>query len=327
MTAIVKMGVIGLGAIGDRILKSIQAEDGIQITAVCDVNEQLVKSMTEEYKVKGYLDYREMLEQAALDIVYVAVPPKYHEKIVLDVIEANKHVLCEKPLANSVDEGKRMLAAAEQKGLVHAMHFPLNYQAPLNEFERRIKEGYIGELRRIRLVMHFPHWPRLWQQNDWVGGKEQGGYVLEVGVHWIQALQRIFGSVAQVKSQLQFPNDPQRCENSIVAELSLTDGTPVMIDGLSDISGDELIEFAAYGSEGTIMLRNWRSLWLGKNGQPLEEVTVDSESATRMMKEIAKAVNRVPANIYDFRAGLHAQYVLDALRHPPHSNWQQLDTE
>lgn len=321
----IRLGIIGLGAIGDRIIKTFQGVEDIQITALCDVNGELAENFSKAYgDIPWFTDHQTLLQEAEVDLVYVAVPPKFHEQIVLDVVQAQKHVFCEKPLANSVEEAERMLAAVQEAGIVHAMHFPLNYQAGLNKFAHLIKEGYIGELRRIRLVLHFPHWPRLWQQNNWVGGKEQGGFILEVGVHWIQALQKIFGPVSKVMSTLQFPSDPSACENSVVAQLELEDGTPVLIDGLSQIAGEENLEFAAYGTEGTVLLKNWRTLFAGKNSESLTEIATDDVVPPQLMSELVKAIRGEKAEIYDFEVGLQAQRVLEALRNPSHSDWQTL---
>ena len=85
--------------------------------------------------------------------------------------------------------------------------------------------------------MHFPEWPRAWQKNDWVGGREQGGFVLEVGVHFIQQTLKLFGEIHNIQTRLEFPEDPALCETGIIATAELADGTPVLIEGMSGIAG------------------------------------------------------------------------------------------
>lgn len=321
----IRIGIIGLGAIGERLMNSFQVREDIVVSAFCDTSETRLKEMAEAFQINHtFTNYKELLVHEELDAVYVAVPPKFHEEIVLAAIKAGKHILCEKPLANSVEEAGRMLEAIKKTELVCAMHFPLNYQASLQQFEALINEGFIGELRRINLKMHFPHWPRLWQQSEWVASREQGGYVLEVGVHWIQAIQRIFGSITEVRSQLQFPNDPALCENGIIAEMKLANGISILVDGLSNIGGEEHLEFAAYGTEGTVMLRNWRQLLGAKTGKALEELPVRDGNGKNLISEFAKAVHGEEAELYDFEVGYHAQVILEALRHPKHNDWQKV---
>lgn len=322
---VINIGIIGLGAVGERLIKIFEGRDDIQSFAFCDTSRERLEKMAETYGVEAtYTDFNELLANDKLDAVYVAVPPKYHEEVVLASIKAGKHILCEKPLANNVEEAKRMLLAINETDLICGMHFPLNYQASLQQFESLIKEGFIGDLRRINLKMHFPHWPRLWQQSDWVASREQGGYVLEVGVHWIQAIQRIFGKVTEVRSQLQFPDDPTLCENGIIAEMKLENGVSILIDGLSNVGGEEHLEFAAYGTEATLMLRNWRELLGARNGEPLEELTTSEDSPINLVTEFVKAVSGENAQLYDFSVGYNAQIVLEALRHPQKDSWQTL---
>lgn len=320
----IQIGVIGLGAVGERLLKSFEDRVDIKVAALCDTSVARLKEMSQEYAVSQvFNNYQDLLALKDLDAVYIAVPPKYHEDIALAAIQANKHILCEKPLANSVAEAKKMVDAISNSGLISAMHFPLNYQASLLQFEK-LKDEFVGKTRRIQLVMHFPHWPRLWQKSDWVESREQGGFVLEVGVHWIQAIQRIFGEITHVRSVLQFPEDPALCENSIIAEMKLADGTIVFIDGISNIGGDEHLEFAVYGTEGTLKLLNWRQLLVGKNGEALEEVVDFELQPKNLITEFVHALHGEEAEVIDFEVGYRAQVVLEALRHPISSDWQEL---
>ncbi|MDG5788589.1 Gfo/Idh/MocA family oxidoreductase [Evansella sp. AB-P1] len=322
----IHIGIIGLGAIGERLISSFQQRDDVIISAICDISEARLEEIAAMYNVnQSYVDYTELLNNEDIDAVYVAVPPKFHEKVVLEAVKANKHILCEKPLANSVAEAKNMVDVVKNSPhIVHGMHFPLNYQESIVHFEKLIQDGFIGDLRRINLRMHFPHWPRLWQQTDWVASREQGGFILEVGVHWIQLIQRVFGKIKSVKSKLQFPNDPKACENSIVAEMMLENGTIILIDGISDIAGEEELIFATYGTKGTLQVKNWRDLLGGEKGDPLMKIKPNTLERSSMIDEFVRAVQGHDAELYDFSVGYEAQVVLEALRHPMHDDWLEL---
>lgn len=317
----IKMGIIGLGVMGNRMIQAItrfNLNEQLEVTAVCDVNEEVARDFANEHGIHSWTtDYMQLIDNAEIDLVYVAAPPAYHHEIILKAIAADKHVLCEKPLANSIEEAAEMLAAAESSGRVHAMNFPLNYGLAINKFEQLIKEGYIGTLRRINLDMHFPQWPRAWQQNAWISSRKQGGFILEVGVHWIQAIQKVFGPISDVRSNVQFSSNPEECERSITATMNLADGTPITIDGISHIAGNERIALVAYGTEGTIAIENWGELYAGKVNQPLEHISLDEEPArASLLENVVRAIHGKPAEIYDFRVGYDAQVILEALRHP-----------
>lgn len=311
----IHIGIIGLGAIGQRLIKQFTEHDEVAVTAVCDRNESLTKETSERLgNVQAYTDYKQLLANTQVDLVYVAVPPKFHHAIVMEAIQAKKHILCEKPLANSLEEAREMADAAKEAGIVHAMNFPLNYGQAAAKFAELIEENYIGKLRRLQLSMHFPEWPRTWQKNDWVGGREQGGFVLEVGVHFIQQTLKLFGELHDIQTRLEFHEDPTLCETGIIATAALADGTPVLIEGISGQAGKEHIGFTAYGSEGVLTLENWGELRGGKTGGNLKPIHLKEVEPRRLIDELVKAVNGQEADLYDFEVGNQAQKVLEEIR-------------
>jgi predicted dehydrogenase len=314
----IKVGIVGLGAIGERLIQAFKPHSEIEVSAVCDINAERAKQVaTELGDIKWFTQHKDLLEKAEVDMVYVAVPPAFHQDVVLDTLQARKHVLCEKPLANSTEEAKVMLEAAERAGVIHAMNFPLNYSSSTIKFAQLIEEGYVGEVRRIGLTLHFPQWPRQWQQNAWVGGKEQGGFILEVGAHFVQLIQRLFGQITQIQSELQFPEDPKACETGIIARMELDDGTPILVDGLSQIAGEEHLALTIYGTEGTLSLENWRQLKGAKLGETLNEISVeDVTPPAGLIENLIQAVQGKPSELYDFNVGYEVQLVLEALRDP-----------
>lgn len=311
----IKVGVIGLGAIGQRLIKGFQEHPEMEIGAVCDAMVARAKETAADLGgIPAYTDHQEMLENVKLDLVYVAVPPKFHHAVASDVLAKGIHILCEKPLANSLKEAESLLKQAEDAGVVHGMNFPLNYSAGSKTFAKLIQDNYVGKLRRIQLKMHFPQWPRPWQQNAWVASKEQGGYVLEVGVHFIQQLQKIFGDVEVKDVQVQFPDEPHASENAILAILKLADGTPVLIDGMSQIAGKEEIAFTVYGEDGTLSLLNWGELIGGKLGEEILPLEADHSLTDSLVDNLVKAIKGEEATIIDFAAGYEAQNILEQLR-------------
>lgn len=311
----IHIGIIGLGAIGQRLIKQFIEQDEVTITAVCDRNESLARETSEQLgNVQAYTDYKQLLANTQVDLVYVAVPPKFHHAIVMDAIHAKKHILCEKPLANSLEEAREMADAAKEARIVHAMNFPLNYGQAATKFAELINDNYIGKLRRLQLSMHFPEWPRAWQKNDWVGGRDHGGFVLEVGVHFIQQTLKLFGELYNIQTRLEFPEDPTLCEKGIIATAELADGTPVLIEGISGQAGKEHIGFTAYGLDGVLTLENWGELRGGKTGDDIKTISLEGVLTPRLIDELLKAVSGEEAELYDFEVGYEAQKVLEELR-------------
>nr|WP_309100254.1 Gfo/Idh/MocA family oxidoreductase [Fredinandcohnia onubensis] len=311
----VRVGVIGLGAIGERLIQGFNANKHTTVTAVVDKEKRRAVEMAKKLGgINWYDNHKDMLANEELDLVYVAVPPKYHHALTMDVIDKGIHILCEKPLANSVEEAKEMLEKAEQAGIIHAMNFPLNYSTSANSFDRLIKEGYIGKLRKLELSMNFPNWPRLWQQNDWVAGREQGGFVLEVGVHFIQLTQRIFGSITYQNCTIELPEDETKCETGVIASLQIENGTPFLINGISQIAGAERIAYTAYGTDGTLSLIDWGKLEGGKLGEEIQSIEIETTETVTLIDNLVAAIAGKENRLFTFKDGYEAQVILEKLR-------------
>ncbi len=309
------IGIIGLGAIGQRLMKQFLQHPHIEVVAVCDQLESLARETAGSIRgAQAYTMYQQLIADPKVELVYVAVPPKFHFPIVMEALRAQKHILCEKPLANSVEEAREMLKAATEANVIHAMNFPLNYGAAAIKFAELFRENYIGKLRRLQLTMQFSEWPRPWQKNNWVGNREQGGFVLEVGVHFIQQILKVFGDLKNIHTHLELPTDPLKCETGIIATAKLEDGTPVLIEGISEIAGKEYIGFTAFGSEGTLSLENWGQLKVGKLGEKLETILIEDAAPNQLIDEIIKAIDGQEAELYDFEVGYKAQVILEQLR-------------
>ncbi|MGV3465037.1 MAG: Gfo/Idh/MocA family protein [Heyndrickxia sp.] len=313
--SIVNVGIVGLGAVGERLLKQFVKHPQTVVAAICDTNTVRLKELQEKIEnVKIYTKYQELISDSSIDLVYVAVPPKFHHPIVLEAAKAGKHILCEKPLANSLMEAEEMAKAVELANVVNAINFPLPYSNAVHTFKEKWESGNIGSLRRVELKMHFPEWPRGWQQNPWIAGREQGGFIREITPHYIQVMQDLFGDITYEQSFIDYPSNPELCETGVLAKLQLEDGTPVVIDGLSGIGKKEEISFKLYGEKRTLALKNWAQLEGETNEQssfPIE--VVDNNEHQDLITEIIKAIEGKRAKLVSFKDGYKVQNVLEHL--------------
>ncbi|WP_456275977.1 Gfo/Idh/MocA family protein [Bacillus sp. AK128] len=315
----VKVGIIGIGALGEGMVDVFSKHPLTELVALCDIDEQKVYKAAQHYQVEAYTNHKTFLDKSNIDMVYIATPPKWHHDLAIDVIRAGKHILCEKPLANSIEEAANMLQLAKEYKVVHAMNFPINYVNNTRKFGELIDSGYVGNLRRIELIMKFPTWPRKWQQNNWINTREQGGFVFEVTGHFIQLIQRFFGPLHDIKSEVELPNDPTLPETGIMASMKLANGTPVIVNGISGMAGEEEqhLSLTVYGTEGTIAHVDIMKVMAGKVGEVYKELEVSPNHFwNELITAFVDAINGDSSELYDFQVGYDVQVVLEALRNP-----------
>lgn len=316
-----KMAVVGLGHMGRHMIHRLlpQYADTIELVALCDSDEA---SMHKEVEAAGisprlYTDYRQLLNEVSLDLVYIAVPPSLHYDVAKIAFEKGIHVFCEKPLANSLTEARSLVELAEQSDLLHAVHFSLPLEPAVLKLQELLEEQAIGEIQSMELFLEFPQWPRAWQQNPWITSRQQGGYLLEVGIHWIQMIQQLFGPITHVKSEVEFPSDLNQCESRVQAVLRLHHGIDVHLSGTDKREGDERVSLVIHGEEGTIALENWCNLFKSVKDADLQPVPVeDNDSLLPILKQIVKTLNGDAGIFFNFYDGYNAQVVLEALRNP-----------
>lgn len=310
----VRVGVIGLGAIGQSLLKALTAHPEVQVTAVCYVNAALAETTARTLSASAWTDHQSLLAAADLDLVYVAVPPQYHHAITLDVIASGRHVLCEKPLALTLSEAQDMHRAAQAAGIVHALNLPLHMDPGIETFRRLVRE--VGPLRRAELTLVFPQWPRPWQHNPWIGGRAQGGPVREVGPHMLHVILTTLGKVTRVWAHAEYPaHDPAACETAALGTLELEGGSLVVVSCLTNVPRPEQVSLTVYGSSGTAGLVNWASPVLAQDPGPLEAVAVGEPrvpAGERLVHALVSRVRAEPGDLVDFSMGVRIQAVLEA---------------
>ena len=113
----VRFAVVGVGGLGKGHIKGINIHSDVaELVCVCDNVESIAKSVAEEHGVPYYLDYYEMLKVGGFDCVILVTPDYIHCEHAVAALEAGYHVLCEKPLAQKIEECQQMVDAARRSG-------------------------------------------------------------------------------------------------------------------------------------------------------------------------------------------------------------------
>ena len=144
----IRIGVVGGGVFGETHLQAFsqcQREGRCELAALADLNEQILAKRREQYGVKTYADYKEMLAKEKLDGVSVVTPDPTHLPIVLAALEAGCHVLVEKPMDVTVEGCKKMMAAASKANLLLEVDFHKRYDPYHIALREAVRDGKLGK--------------------------------------------------------------------------------------------------------------------------------------------------------------------------------------
>lgn len=111
-----KVAVIGVGSMGINHLRVYTELDDVELVGVSDISEDRLQMVASRYSVKTYNSYQELIETEQPEAVSITVPTSEHEKVATFCLEHGAHLLVEKPIAATVDEGRRLIALAEKMG-------------------------------------------------------------------------------------------------------------------------------------------------------------------------------------------------------------------
>lgn len=186
MSEKIKVGIIGCGGIANgKHLPALKQLDNVEIVAFCDLIEEKAQNAAKEYGAPGakvYKDYKELLKDKSIVAIHVCTPNKSHSFITIDALDAGKHVLCEKPMAKTAAEAKKMLEAAKRNKKLLTIGYQGRYM-PEVQYMKKIADA--GELGDIYLAK--PHAIRRRAVPTWgvfLDEEEQGGGpLIDIGTH------------------------------------------------------------------------------------------------------------------------------------------------
>ena len=303
--------IVGTGIVGERIINQLLANERAEILTLFDEHNERLAEMSNTYGLNAASSFEEVLLMKP-DWVYIGTPPVSHAILSEKVIEAGLNVLCEKPLAHDVKDGAIMAEAAKKSTIQTAMHFPLMYSPAVRHMMKLVEKGAVGNIERVELCTYLPHWPRLWQQNPWIGSREQGGFTREIFPHYFQLMYRMFGHVSILNHHTTYPTDQALAEIGVLAIGETENKVPLLVNGLSGIGQEEELSYIVYGSEGVLKLRNWSELSMSLKDSTFELLT-SFENVKTLVEECIAAAQGEESLLVPFSEGLEVQKLIDIL--------------
>ncbi len=201
--ATIKWGIIGLGNIAHQFAKELALVEGAELVAVAsrDIDKAVVFSEMYQCK-KAYGNYDAICADEDIDIIYIATPHDSHAKLTLKVLENNKHVLCEKPLALNYTDADKMIAASQKHNKFFMEAFWTRFNPSFREAFKKIKNGEIGEVHYINADFAFSL--EELEGNRMLDIKLGGGSLMDIGVYPLFLAYVILGIPDKISAQSNF---------------------------------------------------------------------------------------------------------------------------
>jgi len=279
---LVNIGFIGTGTQGQTLLQRLVRIPGVRVAAVCDV---YPPHLARGQQMAGphaatYRDYRKLLERKDIDAVIIATPLHLHAPMTIDALQAGKHVFCEKLMAYSIDEARRMVQVARETGkhlqIGHQRHYNPTYAYAR---EMMVEQEVIGKLTHVRAWWHRNNsWRRPVRDKQYeellnwrLYGKYSQGLMAELGSHQIDVINWFTGATpisVMGMGGIDYWKDGREVWDNVQVLYEYPDGVKVVYTSILSNQYDGYAE-QFMGDKGTLLLTN------EKDGFLFREPTAD----------------------------------------------------
>ena len=294
-----KVGIIGCGGIANgKHMPSLAKIAEIEMVAFCDIEIEKAEAAAKKYgteQAKVYTDYKELLKDNDIDVVHVCTPNRSHSSITVDVLEAGKHAMCEKPMAKTSDEARKMLEAANRTGKKLTIGYQNRFRGDSKYLKTTCENGDLGDIYfakahaiRRRAV---PTWGVFLNEFE-----QGGGPLIDIGTHALDLTlwmldnykpKYVLGNVYHKLSSKENaanawgPWDPSKftVEDSAFGFITMENGATIVIESSWALNSLEVGEAQTTlcGTEGGADMKDGLRI-NGENLSRLYETKVDLSS-------------------------------------------------
>lgn len=284
--------LVGLGRLStNQLAPALQKTHHAKLAAIVTGTPSKEKVWAEKYglpesHIYNYENFDTIADNEDVDVVYVVLPNGMHHEFVLRAAKAGKHVLCEKPMANTVQECREMIAACHEAGRKLAIGYRCQFEPHHLECIRIARDEVLGTLRHIdagfafRIADFAPDDPKHWRLEKALAG---GGALMDIGVYALNACRYLTGEEPVSITAQEVKTNAEKfaeVDETIIWTMTFPKGTTATCSTSYDYNG--VNKFLAYAGKGTFGMEPAYSYGGNSafaNGRRLEKPEIDQFAA------------------------------------------------
>ena len=252
----VGIGIVGAGRMG--CLHAFNLSKFGTIVAVADAKPKLAQELANQYGAEPYDNYMSLVRNRNVDAVCICTPVVMHKEIVLEALDAKKHILCEKPLTLTVDDANIICEAIDKSGIVFVMGFMRRFDEDFMQSKKEIMRGKIGNIVYIRSSGRDPGLPPV---PGWGSDPDKCGDIsFELCSHdydsiqWLLSsdIKRVYAKAGILSSAVLARKYKKMINDTLVVVVEFDNGALGSIDGLLNIKYGYDARVEVVGEKGMI---------------------------------------------------------------------------
>jgi len=302
----IRMAIIGCGRISKNHFGSIaKHQDNVKLVSICDVKQVVLSEHEATYKVKGYLDLSDMLENEDLDLVAICTPSGTHANQTVLCAKHGVNVMTEKPMATRWSDGVRMVKACDDAGVRLFVVKQNRRNTTLQLLKRAVNESRFGKIHMVHLNVFWTRPQEYYDQAPWRGTWEfDGGAFMNQASHYVDLLEWLIGPIDKVQAMMSTTRDIEvedtgvlnvKWRNGALGSMSVT-----MLTYPKNLEGSITI----LGEKGTVRV----------GGVAVNDIQRWEFNESKDYDDEVKEANYQTTSVYGFGHPLYYKNVIEVLR-------------
>jgi len=293
-----RVGVVGVGMMGQhhvRVYSELAKEGKVELVGIADANFERAKELARRYGTIPYADYRDLAKED-LDAVDIAVPTSLHREVALEFINQGTSVLVEKPIADTVENAKAIIDAAEREGVTLMVGHIERFNPAVLRLKELIEKGELGKVVTISAKRVGPMAARI----------RDVGIIIDLGVHDIDVISYLFEEpVKSVYARAGNVVHPAGVEDHALITLGFEDGTGIVETNW--LTPHKTRTMNVVGTGGIAYLDYIEQALRFYNSEWIKEAKIEKKEPLRNeIEHFIECVETGNRPIVDGEAGLHA---------------------
>lgn len=197
----IRIGLVGCGRISANHFNAIeQNSNDLQLTAVCDINNQVLSKTALKYDVKQFTEIKKLLDEKCVDLIVLCTPSGLHSEQAIMAASHSVHVITEKPMATRWSDGLKMVKACDDAGVRLFVVKQNRHNSSLQLLKRAVSEKRFGKINLVQINVFWSRPQSYYDQDKWRGTWEfDGGALMNQASHYVDLLDWLVGPVEKVQ--------------------------------------------------------------------------------------------------------------------------------
>jgi UDP-N-acetylglucosamine 3-dehydrogenase len=249
----IKVVILGAGTMGSVHAEAYSKMKNVEVVGIVDIRKDVGETIAARIGTVVFSCFEEMLEKANPDVIDICLPTYLHRDYVEKAAVAKKHIICEKPIARTLEQAREMMEITKREGVKLFIAQVVRFFPEFTKARELVLNGSVGEVGTVR-TMRGGIFPQAWE--DWYASFEKcGTLIVDMIIHDFDYMLWCFGDVERVYAKSQWGRELNRMDHALVS-LRFKNGVIAHTEGTWAYPDGFLVELEIAGREGVISYKS-----------------------------------------------------------------------